>query len=106
VVERKHDLVVLSVGLLPGYNPQGVYGVSIAEDGFVNLPSANFAPSLTSQEGIFVAGTASGPMDIVDSIMTAGSAAAEASAYLRALQGDHVARAGERVSERKELVHA
>jgi len=106
VVERKHDLAVLSVGLLPGYNPQGTYGVSISEDGFVNLPSANLAPSLTSQEGIFVAGTASGPMDIVDSIMTAGSAAAEASAYLKALQGKPAAGAEERVSERKELMHA
>jgi len=63
-------------------------------------------PNLTSQEGIFVAGTASGPMDIVDSILTAGSAAIEASAYLKTLQGNHAANAGERISERKELIHA
>jgi heterodisulfide reductase subunit A-like polyferredoxin len=35
------------------------------------------------QPGIFAAGTATGPMDIVDSIMTAGAAASEASTYLK-----------------------
>jgi heterodisulfide reductase subunit A len=106
VVEHKHDLVVLSVGLMPGYDPQEVYGVGIADDGFVRLPSANLSPSLTSREGIFVAGTASGPMDIVDSIMTAGAAAAEASAYLEALQENNKERAGAPVSKHKELIYA
>lgn len=82
VTERQHDLVVLSVGMLPGYNPQKVYGVPIAEDGFVQLPDYNVFPAVTSQEGIFVTGTAVGPMDIVDSIMMAGAAAASAAAYL------------------------
>ena len=104
VVERQHDMVVLSVGLMPGYNPQEVYGVGTAEDGFVYLPSANLSPSLTNREGVFVAGTASGPMDIVDSILTAGAAAAEAAAYLQALQDGHHANA--LLSERRELVHA
>jgi heterodisulfide reductase subunit A len=104
VVERKHDMVVLSVGLMPGYNPQEVYGVGTAEDGFVYLPSANLSPSLTDREGIFVAGTASGPMDIVDSILTAGAAAAEAAAYLQALQDGRHANA--LLSEKRELVHA
>jgi heterodisulfide reductase subunit A len=104
VVERKHDMLVLSVGLMPGYNPQEIYGVSTAEDGFVYLPSANLSPSLTNREGIFVAGTASGPMDIVDSILTAGAAAAEAAAYLQALQDGRHANA--LLSEKRELVHA
>jgi len=38
---------------------------------------------VTDCPGIFVTGTASGPMDIVDSIMTAGAAASEAAAYLQ-----------------------
>ncbi|MEJ2708320.1 MAG: CoB--CoM heterodisulfide reductase iron-sulfur subunit A family protein [Anaerolineales bacterium] len=105
VVERKHDLVVLSVGLLPGYNPQDIYGVGIAEDGFVRLPSANMAPSLTDQEGIFVAGTASGPMDIVDSILVAGAAAAEASAYLKAQQEHPKEDSTAPVRAQKELAH-
>ncbi|MEJ2596908.1 MAG: CoB--CoM heterodisulfide reductase iron-sulfur subunit A family protein [Anaerolineales bacterium] len=104
VTERKHDMVVLSVGLMPGYNPQEVYGVGVADDGFVYLPSANLSPSLTNREGIFVAGTASGPMDIVDSIMTAGTAAAEAAAYLQRLQSGRDGNVP--LSEKRELIHA
>lgn len=83
VVERTHDLVVLSLGMLPGYDPYPVYKVSSAEDGFVRTPIVNISPSLTGRSGIFVTGTAAGPMDIVDSIMLAGAAAAEAAAYLQ-----------------------
>lgn len=104
MVERKHDMVVLSVGLMPGYNPQEVYGVGTAKDGFVYLPSANLSPSLTDHEGIFVAGTASGPMDIVDSIMTAGAAAAEAAAYIQSLQNGR--RTNVQLGEGRELIHA
>jgi heterodisulfide reductase subunit A len=82
VVERTHDLVVLSVGLLPGYNPESVFQVSRDDDGFVHLPLANTYPTMTGRPGIFVAGTAAGPMDIVDSIVMSGSAASEAAAYI------------------------
>jgi heterodisulfide reductase subunit A len=84
VVERTHDLVVLSVGMLPGYDPRVTYGVPVAADGFVQIPSPNISPAVTERRGVFVTGTASGPMDIVDSIVMAGAAAAEAAAYLRA----------------------
>ena len=82
VVERTHDLVVLSVGLLPSYNPQDLYRVSVGEDGFISIPSPNLSPCVTERPGIFVTGTASGPMDIVDSVVMAGAAAAEAAAYI------------------------
>ncbi len=82
VVERTHDLVVLSVGMLPGYNPQPLYGVPTAEDGFTAIPAPNVRPAVTDRPGIFVTGTAAGPMDIVDSIVLAGAAASEAAAYL------------------------
>jgi heterodisulfide reductase subunit A len=85
VVERRHDLVALSVGLQPCYNPEAVYKVNISEDGFVQMPSANISPSLTSEEGIFATGTAVAPMDIVDSIVMAGAAATEAAAYLESI---------------------
>jgi heterodisulfide reductase subunit A-like polyferredoxin len=39
------------------------------------------------QAGIFAAGTATGPMDIVDSIMTASAAASEAAAYMQSHDG-------------------
>ena len=96
VVERKHDLVVLSVGMLPGWNPEAMFGVQTAEDGFVRIPNCNIAPTVTAQEGIFATGTAAGPMDIVDSIMTAGAAAAEAAAYLQSRDGRRAAVDGRR----------
>jgi heterodisulfide reductase subunit A len=40
------------------------------------------APTLTTAPGIFVAGTAAGPKDIVDTIAEAGAAAMQASQYL------------------------
>ena len=86
IVERQHDLVVLSVGMLPQYDPKPIYDVQVAEDGFISIPSPNLAPSVTGKTGIFVTGTASGPMDIVDSIVLAGAAATEAAAYLEAVE--------------------
>jgi heterodisulfide reductase subunit A len=82
VVERTHDLVVLSVGMLPGFDPHPLYRVATASDGFVAIPAPNIRPCVTDQPGVFVTGAASGPMDIVDSIVIAGAAAAEAAAYL------------------------
>lgn len=92
VVERTHDMVVLSVGMLPCYDPQAVYGVPLAQDGFVLTPSPNMSPSMTDRSGVFVSGTAAGPMDIVDSIVLAGAAASEAAAYLETSNGNIRAR--------------
>jgi heterodisulfide reductase subunit A len=82
VVERTHDLVVLSVGMVPAYDPHPVYQVDVGSDGFIMAPAPNISPSITNRPGIFVTGTASGPMDIVDSIITAGAAASEAAGYI------------------------
>lgn len=82
VVEEQHDLVVLSVGMVPRYNPHLIYDVDVAADGFVTQPMANISPCQTTRPGVFVAGTAAGPMDIVDSIVMAGAAAASAAAYI------------------------
>lgn len=83
IVENTHDLVVLSLGMVPDYKPDSVYGVSLGDDGFVAIPATNSEPCLTDRPGIFAAGVASGPMDIVDSIVSAGAAASAASAYIR-----------------------
>ncbi len=93
IFERTHDMVVLSTGMLPRENSEALVGVPIAEDGFVNIPSPNLSPCTTERPGIFVAGTASGPMDIVDSIVMSSAAAAEASAYLQALDSGATATA-------------
>jgi heterodisulfide reductase subunit A len=86
VVDRQHDLVVLSLGMVPGSRPETFTPVRAAEDGFVRCPSAKISPTLTDEEGVFVAGTAAGPKDIVDTIVEAGGAAMEAANYLNALE--------------------
>jgi heterodisulfide reductase subunit A len=104
VVERSHDLVVLSVGLVPAYDPQSIYHVPIGNDGFVSIPMTNLSPSLTDRSGIFVTGTAAGPMDIVDSIVMAGAAAASAAAYIESRKDGVSVPAF--VEEKREAIHA
>lgn len=82
VETREHDLVVLSVGMVPDWNPSGICPVATDDDAFIKSVMPKMAPALTNIEGMFVAGVATGPKDIVDSIVEAGSAAMEASAYL------------------------
>ena len=85
VKEANHDMVVLSVGVKS--NP--TVG-KIFNNGLLKLDSQSYvaqkdlmgSPSKTSIEGVFVAGTATGPMDIPDSILSAGSASSEAISYL------------------------
>lgn len=82
IVERTHDLVVLSLGMLPDKSFNQMLNLSLGSDGFVEVPHPNSNPSETSRAGIFVTGTAKGPMDIVDSIISASAVAAAVSAYL------------------------
>jgi heterodisulfide reductase subunit A len=49
---------------------------------FIQQSDELTSPARTSIDGVFVAGTASGPMDIPDSILSAGSASSEAISYL------------------------
>jgi heterodisulfide reductase subunit A2 len=81
IVERTHDLVVLSQGIVPASHP--TVSLPLGSDGFISIPAPDSAPCVTGRPGIFVTGTAMGPMDIVDSIISASAAAAEASAYIR-----------------------
>ena len=87
VKTRPHDLVVLSLGMVPEWNPDGVCAVATGEDAFIRCTMPKTAPTLTSLEGVFVAGVAAGPKDIVDTIAEAGAAAMEASSYLHDLAG-------------------
>lgn len=89
VKEAKHDLVVLSTGVIPNKDvPQMFKGQVLELDkfNFVKQVDELVSPALTSIEGVFVAGAASGPKDIPDSILSAGCAASEVSGYLASLQ--------------------
>ncbi|MFN3384075.1 MAG: FAD-dependent oxidoreductase, partial [Archaeoglobaceae archaeon] len=90
--EEEFDLVVLSVGFeaneeLRKYSE--IFGIDLNEFGFVLTDT--FAPIETSKPGIFVAGVASEPRDIPESVAMASASAAKASEF-----------ATERVSARKE----
>jgi heterodisulfide reductase subunit A2 len=78
-----HDLVVLSMGMVPGWNPeQPVCPVSRDTDQFITSIKPKISPVLTDMDGLFVAGAAAGPKDIVDTITESGSAAMEAAKFM------------------------
>ncbi len=83
VEERTHDLVVLSLGMLPAADLRDRMPISVSSDGFVTVPKPTIEPCRTNEPGIFVAGTAAGPKDIVDAIAEAGAAAMAVSGYLK-----------------------
>ncbi|SDB93170.1 CoB--CoM heterodisulfide reductase iron-sulfur subunit A family protein [Williamwhitmania taraxaci] len=86
VTEKEHDMVVLSVGLLANPAIVSVFKnetLQLDASNYINQPDLLQSPALTSIKGVFVAGTATAPMDIPDTIMSAGAAAAETSGYLK-----------------------
>jgi heterodisulfide reductase subunit A len=85
VKEAEHDMVILSVGVLPNQDASGFFPqeeLKLDPYKFIYQADSLISPARTSIDGVFVAGTASGPMDIPDSILSAGSASAEAISYL------------------------
>ncbi len=86
VHEAEHDMVVLSVGVLPGNGIREMFNnenLQLDPYHFVDQKDILASPAKTSIEGVFVAGTATGPMDIPDSILSGGAASAETISYLR-----------------------
>jgi heterodisulfide reductase subunit A2 len=86
--EKRYDLAVLSLAIIPAWNPDETMNIELAEDEFIASPQVQLSSSLTSREGIFMAGTAAGPKDIVDTIIEAGAAASEAGIFLRGVDAD------------------
>ena len=88
IEEKAHDMVVLSLGIIPEWDPTPVVPINVSEDGFIQCAMPQLSPCITDKEGIFVAGVAAGPKDIPDSIIEASAAAMEASIYLRNIRRD------------------
>ncbi len=82
VADIRHDLVVLSQGLIPGWRPPEGFPIVTDSDGFFKIREVTTRPANSPTEGIFVAGVATGPKDIPDAIVEAGAAAMEAAMYL------------------------
>ncbi|MGC8581372.1 MAG: FAD-dependent oxidoreductase [Thermoplasmata archaeon] len=84
--EGEFDMVVLSVGLLSAsssiMSSMKNLKVTLDNQKYILSPDETLYPSRTNLPGIYVAGTASGPKDIPDSVTSAGSAASEVAAYI------------------------
>ena len=53
------------------------------EFAFAHQKDLFYTPSLSNIEGVFLAGTTSGPMDIPDTILSSGAASMEAIRYIK-----------------------
>jgi len=85
IVEAEYDLVVLAVGIQPNRDVERLFTgekLGLDEYFYVAEPDIDLQPGRTDIPGVFVAGTAAGVKDIVDSILHAGAAAAQVAAHL------------------------
>jgi heterodisulfide reductase subunit A len=86
---REHDLVVLAVGLLPNTSPFELYkGGELERDAFNYVREVNpiIEPGATNVTGLYLAGTVNGAKDIPDTVLHAGAAATQVSAYLERMR--------------------
>jgi len=89
VREAEHDLVVLATGIVAQDGYRRLFSgaeLAVDENLFVAQPGNQVDPARTSIPGVFSAGTATGPLDIPDSILHAGAAAAQTAAYLEKIK--------------------
>lgn len=85
-MNAEFDLLVLSVGIMPGADNQalaGIFGLELNQDGFFAAQDS-LTPALTASEGVFLAGTIQGPKTIANSVAHAGQSAREVIKYLGA----------------------
>jgi heterodisulfide reductase subunit A len=90
---EEFDLVVLSVGLEPSRTSKQLaetLGIKLNREGFCS--TAEFSPTCTSREGIFVAGAFQSPKDIPESVTQASGSVALASGLLSDSRGTLVAK--------------
>jgi heterodisulfide reductase subunit A len=78
VKEEVFDLVVLSVGLNPPAEAEGLakrFGIELNSHGFCEINPAN--PMETTRPGIFISGAFQGPIDIPQSVFSASGAGSQ-----------------------------
>lgn len=83
-VEEIFDMVVLSVGIMPGTDNTALaaaMGIGLGQEGFFDRPDV-LNTSATVRKGLFVAGTAGGPMTISGAMAHAGQSATAVLHYL------------------------
>ena len=78
VKEEEFDMVVLSVGLNPPADFEGLaskFGIELNSHGFCKTNPVN--PMETSRPGVFISGAFQGPVDIPESVFTASGAGSQ-----------------------------
>jgi heterodisulfide reductase subunit A len=89
VKEEEFDMVVLSVGLNPPKDVQGLasrFGIELNAHGFCRAVPSN--PMETTRPGIFVSGAFQGPTDIPESVFTASAAGSQCGELLDYRRGN------------------
>ncbi|TKJ36803.1 MAG: 4Fe-4S ferredoxin [Planctomycetes bacterium B3_Pla] len=89
--EEEFDMVILSSGLCASEYSQKLADVcSIELNEYDFAKSAEFAPTASSREGVFLAGAFESPKDIPESVVQASGAAARAMELLADVRGTQV----------------
>jgi len=81
----EHDLVILSTGFTPNVDYMHMFRnnkLELDPYAYVREIDEDINPGKTSIKGVFVAGAASAPRDIPDSILHSGAATAQTAAYI------------------------
>jgi heterodisulfide reductase subunit A len=89
VKEEEFDMVVLSVGLNPPVDAQGIaqkFGIELNAHDFCKLNPTN--PMETSRPGIFISGAFQGPLDIPESVFSASGAGSQCGELLDYRRGN------------------
>lgn len=87
-LEEAFDLVILSVGIVPGRDTAelaGIFHLNLADSGFFPWPGA---PDNTAGNGIFIAGAACGPMNIAETVAHAARTAWRTIRFLNSEKND------------------
>lgn len=85
LLKLKADLIVLEPALVNGAPELAkLLGVDLDPEGFFSIDSDYSMPVKSSAPGIFIAGTASGPRDVVSAMANASAAALAAAQFLNA----------------------
>jgi len=90
---EEFDMVVLSIGLSAPSDASklsAICGINLNKYNFAETDS--FKPFQTSKEGIYVAGTFTGPKDIPETVAQASGVAAEASSFLSEARGEFISK--------------
>jgi len=87
--QAEHDLVILSTGFSPNIDYIHMFKNSHLESdpqAYIREIDEDIHPGKTSIDGVFVAGAASAPRDIPDSIIHSGAAVAQTAAYIERIR--------------------